>query len=87
MKSDKSVSFRIDCDCNTEILDITYWKDDEPRVYYFTIYRSAAGMSLWNRLKEAWKYFQYGEFHGNAIVLQEADYNRFVEVLLEHRKN
>ena len=85
LKSDKSVSLRIDCDCNTEILDITYWKDDEPRVYYFTIYKSSAGMGFWYRLKHAYRYFIYGEFNGNSIVLQKPDFDKFIKVLLEHQ--
>ena len=85
MKSDKKVTFRIDCDCNTEIIDLTYWTDDDPRMYYLTVYHASAGMGLWWRLKQAVRYFLYGEFNGNSIVLQKTEYDKFVDTLSEHR--
>jgi len=85
VKDDKKVSFRIDCDCHTEILDLTYYLDDEPRIYYLTIYKASAGFGLWWRLKHAIKYFLYGEFHGNSIVLQKPEYDYFVYILDAHK--
>lgn len=75
------VVVRIDCACGCDILDITYWADDKPRVYYLTLYKSSAGMGFWWRLRQAWRYFRFGEFEGNSIVLHEKEFDEFASVV------
>ena len=87
MKNRNKVTVITHCSCGSEILDLTYYKDDTYVEYYLTMYHSNVGMGLWWRFKNACSYFFNGEFEGNSIVLDKEEYNEFVENLTKHKRD
>ena len=83
-KHSKEIKIIIECDCHSEFLELSYY-EDEKDMYFLTIYKSSFAKGIWWRLKQAWKYFQHGEFEGNSIVLYKDEFVEFVDELQKHR--
>lgn len=82
-KDDNAVKVLIECNCHSEILKFSYWKDSD--MYLLTMYKSSFGRGFLWRLKQAWRYFRKGEFEGNGIVLYKDELNNFIDELIKHR--
>ena len=67
------------CNCGSEVLRVEKL-DSNWGLFYLQMYQ-CTGLNFWGRIKLAWKYFCYGELHGNDMVIEKEDLKGLVEFL------
>lgn len=71
----------IDCDCGCDVLRIEKW-GEEWGFIHLSMYKSS-NMSLWQRIKQSWLYFRYGEFLYNDMTLKEDNLDKMIKFLID----
>jgi len=72
----------IDCKCGCDVLKMESWEfdDSEYEWVWMCIYRSSMG-TMWQRIKNAWKYLRLGEYAFNDMTFDKKDIDRMIQFL------
>lgn len=80
MKAMWDNSIHVDCECGCDVLRVTVWEDGDDFAS-LSMFKSGS-MSFFTRLKEAWRYFRYGDFAYCDMMVNKDDANKIAKFLL-----
>jgi len=86
------VPLYIKCECYSEGIEIQYYReDDNDKGFYVNYWKYGiggrySGVSLWDRIRFAWKLLFRGTLHGDQIILSVKDAKSMKQYLDKHIK-
>lgn len=88
-----AVPLFIKCECYSEGIEVQYYHEDaNDRGFYVNYWKYGiggrySGVSLWDRLRFAWKLLFRGTLHGDQIILTTEDATKMKNYLEKHIKH
>ena len=87
-----AVPLYIKCECYSEGIEIQYYReDDSDKGFYVNYWKYGingrySGVSLWDRIRFAWKLLFRGTLHGDKLILSVKDAKSMKQYLDKHIK-